>query len=143
MMIWNANPVTQAPETDKIVNGLQNEDLFLVSAEHFISDTALYADILLPAAMGAELEDMILSWGHLYLTYNARSAWIRQERPSPTTKSSGGLAARLGFEEDNFKWSDSECLEHYVDWDAPACQGIHAGLLTATRLCPAECRYER
>ena len=44
----------------------------LVSAEHFISDTAAFADILLPASMGAEQEDMILSWGHLYLTYNAK-----------------------------------------------------------------------
>ena len=46
MMRWNANPVTQSPETEKIVEGLQREDLFLVSAEHFISDTASYADIL-------------------------------------------------------------------------------------------------
>ncbi|HSI28871.1 MAG TPA: molybdopterin dinucleotide binding domain-containing protein, partial [Methylophilus sp.] len=34
------------------------------------------------------------------------------------------LAQRLGFEEDNFKWSDGECLQHYVDWSSPACQGI-------------------
>ena len=72
MMCWNANPVTQSPETEKIVEGLQREDLFLVSAEHFISDTASYADILLPASMGAEHEDIILSWGHLYLTYNEK-----------------------------------------------------------------------
>ena len=74
MMCWNSHPVTQAPETDKIVEGLMREDLFMVSAEHFISDTAAYADILLPAAMGAEMEDMILSWGHLYLTYNTKCA---------------------------------------------------------------------
>ena len=72
MMCWNANPVTQAPETEKIIKGLEREDLFLVSAEHFISDTASYADILLPASMGAEHKDMILSWGHLYLTYNEK-----------------------------------------------------------------------
>ena len=65
MMCWNANPVTQAPETEKIIKGLERDDLFLVSAEHFISDTASYADILLPASMGAEHIDMILSWGHL------------------------------------------------------------------------------
>ena len=41
MMCWNANPVTQATETEKIIKGLEREDLFLVSAEHFISDTAL------------------------------------------------------------------------------------------------------
>ncbi|MBT3513455.1 MAG: molybdopterin-dependent oxidoreductase, partial [Nitrosomonadales bacterium] len=72
MMCWNTNPVTQSTETDKIIQGLSREDLFLVSADHFISDTAAYADILLPASMGAEMEDMILSWGHLYLTYNSK-----------------------------------------------------------------------
>ena len=41
-------PITQAPECDKIVQGLMRDDLFLVSAEHFISDTASYADIVLP-----------------------------------------------------------------------------------------------
>ena len=67
MMIWNTNPLTQAPETDKIAKGLEREDLFTIVADHFITDTAAYADIVLPAAMGAEMEDMILSWGHLYL----------------------------------------------------------------------------
>ena len=123
MMCWNTNPVTQSTETDKIIQGLSREDLFLVSADHFISDTAAYADILLPASMGAEMEDMILSWGHLYLTYNTKCV----ESPGeaiPNNEIFRRLAKRLGFEEDNFKWSDEECLEHYVDWDAPACDGI-------------------
>jgi len=123
MMFWNANPVTQAPETDKIVNGLMREDMFTVAADHFISDTASYADIILPASMGAELEDMILSWGHLYLTYNAKSV----ESPGeaiPNNEIFRRLAERMGYEEEQFKWSDSECLENYVDWDAPACDGI-------------------
>jgi anaerobic selenocysteine-containing dehydrogenase len=123
MMCWNSNPVTQAPETDKIVAGLMREDLFLVSAEHFISDTASYADIVLPASMGAEMEDMILSWGHLYLTYNAKCADSPGEA-IPNNEIFRRLAARLGFEEENFKWTDSECLEHYVDWSSPACEGI-------------------
>jgi anaerobic selenocysteine-containing dehydrogenase len=123
MMCWNTNPVTQAPETDKIIEGLKREDLFLVSAEHFISDTAAYADIVLPASMGAEMEDMILSWGHLYLTYNEKCV----ESPGeaiPNNEIFRRLAALMGYEDDNFKWSDSECLEHYVDWDSPACEGI-------------------
>jgi anaerobic selenocysteine-containing dehydrogenase len=122
MMFWNANPVTQSPETDKIVAGLMDEDLFMVSAEHFISDTASYADIVLPASMGAEMEDMILSWGHLYLTYNAKSV----ESPGeaiPNNEIFRRLAERMGYEEEQFKWSDSECLENYVDWDSPACEG--------------------
>ena len=123
MMCWNTNPVTQSTETDKIIQGLQRKDLFLVSAEHFISDTAAYADIVLPASMGAEQEDMILSWGHLYLTYNAKCV----ESPGeaiPNNEIFRRLAKRLGFEEENFKWNDSECLEHYVDWNSPACEGI-------------------
>jgi anaerobic selenocysteine-containing dehydrogenase len=123
LMVWNTNPVTQSPETDKILAGLQREDLFTIVADHFISDTAAYADIVLPAAMGAEQEDMILSWGHLYLTYNTKCV----EPPGeaiPNNEIFRRLAKRLGFEEENFKWSDSECLEHYVDWDSPACEGI-------------------
>ncbi len=123
MMCWNTNPVTQAPETDKIVEGLMREDFFMVSAEHFISDTAAYADIILPASMGAEMEDMILSWGHLYLTYNEKCI----ESPGeaiPNNEIFRRLAARMGYEEENFKWSDSECLENYVDWDSSACDGI-------------------
>ena len=123
MMCWNSNPVTQAPECDKIVKGLLREDLFLVSAEHFISDTAAYADIVLPAAMGAEMEDIILSWGHNYLTYNTKCV----EPPGeaiPNNEIFRRLAARMGFDEERFKWSDSECLEHFVDWESSACEGI-------------------
>jgi anaerobic selenocysteine-containing dehydrogenase len=35
----------------------------------------------------------------------------------------------MGYEEENFKWTDSECLEHYVDWNAPACEGIDLAYL--------------
>ncbi len=123
MMVWNTNPITQAPETDKIIKGLMREDLFTVVAEHFMSDTAAYADIVLPASMGAEMEDMILSWGHLYLTYNEKCI----ESPGETIPNNEifrRLAKRMGYEDENFKWSDSECLEHYVDWNSPACDGI-------------------
>ncbi len=128
MMCWNSNPVTQAPECDKIVEGLMREDLFMVSAEHFISDTAAYADIVLPASMGAEMEDIILSWGHLYLTYNAKCV----ESPGeaiPNNEIFRRLAALMGYDEERLKWSDSECLENFIDWDAPACEGIDLNYL--------------
>ena len=128
MMCWNTNPVTQATESEKIIAGLSREDLFLVSAEHFISDTAAYADILLPASMGAEQEDIILSWGHLYLTYNTKCIASPGEA-IPNNEIFRRLAKRLGFEEENFKWSDTECLEHYVDWSSPACGGIDLNYL--------------
>lgn len=128
IMCWNSNPVTQAPECDKIVEGLLRDDLFVVSAEHFISDTASYADIVLPATMGAEIEDIILTWGHNYLTYNTKCI----EAPGETVSNREifrRLAARMGFEEDCFKWSDDECLQRFVDWDAPSCKGIDLNYL--------------
>ena len=128
MMCWNANPVTQAAETDKIVAGLMREDLFLVSAEHFLSDTASFADIVLPASMGAEMEDMVLSWGHLYLTYNEKCVDSPGEA-LPNNEIFRRLAAKMGYQEENFKWTDSECLENYVDWDSPACEGIDLAYL--------------
>ena len=123
LMVWNTNPVTQSPETDKIIAGLKREDLFTIVADHFITDTAAYADLVLPATMGAEMEDMILSWGHLYLTYNAKCVDAPGEA-IPNNEIFRRLAKRFGFEEDNFKWSDSECLENYVAWDSHACYGI-------------------
>src|SRR6478672_1011898 len=70
LFVYCTNPVSQAPETNKIVQGLQREDLFTVVAEHFLTDTAKYADVVLPAAMAGEAEDMMWSWGHFYFTYN-------------------------------------------------------------------------
>ena len=105
MMCWNANPVTQATETEKIIKGLEREDLFLVSAMSILFLTLLRIfDILLPLAMGAEQQDMILSWGHLYLTYNEKCV----EPPGealPNNEIFRKLAEKMGFEEEQFKWS--------------------------------------
>lgn len=123
LMVWNTNPVTQAPECDKVVDGLMREDLFTVVADHFLTDTAVYADIVLPAAMGAEMEDIILAWGHNFLTYNEACADVLGEAVS-NREIFRRLAAAMGYDEPEFKWSDSECLEHFIDWDAPVCDGI-------------------
>jgi anaerobic selenocysteine-containing dehydrogenase len=73
--------------------------------------------------MGAEHEDIILSWGHLYLTYNEKCLEAPGES-KPNYEIFRLLAKKFGFNEDQFKWSDEECLENYVDWNAPACNGI-------------------
>ena len=52
LFVFCTNPVSQSPETNKIVEGLKREDLFTVVAEHFITDTAKYADIILPVGHG-------------------------------------------------------------------------------------------
>lgn len=123
LMVWNANPVSQTPESNKIVEGLKREDLFLVVAEHFITDTASYADIILPATMAAEMDDMILSWGHFYLTYNQKCI-----APPGETASNAEIFRRLartfGFDEPQFSRSDAQMVEDTLDWSSPALAGV-------------------
>ena len=123
LYIYNTNPVSQAPETNTIVRGLSREDLFFVTAEHFVTDTAAYADIVLPATMAGEHDDMMFSWGHFYLTINEQAI-----APCGEAKSNAEifrlLAAAFGFDDPQFKMSDMELAEHYVKWDAPQMAGI-------------------
>ncbi len=120
---YNTNPVSQAPETDKIVKGLQREDLFTVVAEHFITDTARYADIILPATMAGEHDDMMFSWGHFYLTLNQKAIEPRGEAVS-NSEIFRRLAKVMGFDDPRLQMSDQEQIEHFLDWDAPAMGGI-------------------
>ncbi|HET9936519.1 MAG TPA: molybdopterin oxidoreductase family protein [Methyloceanibacter sp.] len=123
LYIYNTNPVSQAPETNTIVKGLSREDLFFVTAEHFVTDTAAFADIVLPATMAGEHDDMMFSWGHFYLTINEQAI-----TPCGEAKSNAEifrlLAAAFGFDNPQFKMSDMELAEHYVKWDAPQMAGI-------------------
>ncbi|HSH62624.1 MAG TPA: molybdopterin oxidoreductase family protein [Methyloceanibacter sp.] len=123
LYIYNTNPVSQAPETNKIVRGLSREDLFFVTAEHFVTDTAAYADIVLPATMAGEHDDMMFSWGHFYLTINEKAI-----EPCGEAKSNAQIfrlfAAAMGFDDTQFKMSDMELAEHYVQWAAPQMAGI-------------------
>jgi anaerobic selenocysteine-containing dehydrogenase len=123
LYIYNTNPVSQAPETNKIVQGLSREDLFFVTAEHFVTDTAAYADIILPATMAGEHDDMMFSWGHFYLTINEKAIEPRGEAKS-NAEIFRLLAAAFGFDDPQFKMSDMELAEHFVKWDAPQMAGI-------------------
>ena len=123
LYIYNTNPVSQAPETNKIVQGLSRGDLFFVTAEHFVTDTAAYADIILPATMAGEHDDMMFSWGHFYLTINEKAIEPRGEAKS-NAEIFRLLAAAFGFDDPQFKMSDIKLAEHFVKWNAPQMAGI-------------------
>ncbi len=106
LFVYCTNPVSQAPETNKIVKGLQREDLFTVVAEHFLTDTAKYADIVLPAAMAGEAEDMMWSWGHFYFTYNEKAIDPPGEC-KPTSDMWRLLAKEMGFDDPVFNMTDA------------------------------------
>ncbi len=70
LIVWGANPMVVTPNAELIRRGLERDDLFTVVHEQFITDTARYADIVLPATTQIEATDVVTSWGHLYLGWN-------------------------------------------------------------------------
>jgi anaerobic selenocysteine-containing dehydrogenase len=123
LMIYNANPVSNSTETAAIKRGLAREDLFTVVSEQFITDTARYADILLPATMAAEHDDMMFSWGHFFFTLNEKAI----EPPGETVSNAElfrRLAKKFGFTEPQFSMSESQLMEWYLDWSSPKLGGI-------------------
>lgn len=128
LFVYNCNPVTQAAEQDKIVAGLMREDLFTVVSEHFLTDTADYADIVLPATTQVENLDLMFSWGHTYVTLNLPAIAPPGEAIS-NTELFRRLAARMGFTEECFQLSDEEMAMEVLDYSAPTMQGITMDLL--------------
>jgi len=70
LMVWGCNPLVIAPNSEKIRAGVRRDDLFTVVHEQFITDTARYADIVLPATTQIEAVDVVPPWGHLWLSWN-------------------------------------------------------------------------
>ena len=70
LIVWNANPVVTVPNAELIRRGLEHDDLFTVVHEQFLTDTARYADIVLPATTQIETTDVVPAWGHLWLGWN-------------------------------------------------------------------------
>lgn len=128
LMVYNSNPVLVAPEQDKIVAGLAREDLFTVVSEQFLTDTADFADIVLPATTQLEQFDVMFSWGHLYLSLN-QPAIAPLGEAIPNTELFRRLAARMGLDDPCFRRADEQIAMEALDWSAPALEGIDMALL--------------
>ncbi|WP_049871217.1 molybdopterin-containing oxidoreductase family protein [Ramlibacter tataouinensis] len=114
VIVYNSNPVAVAPESGKVVRGFAREDLFTVVLEHFRTDTADYADYLLPATTQLEHWDLHLSYGHTDVLLNRPAiAPVGQSRTN--TEVFRQLARRMGFTEDCFADSDEDLCRLAVD----------------------------
>ncbi|HVT44592.1 MAG TPA: molybdopterin-dependent oxidoreductase [Thermoanaerobaculia bacterium] len=70
LMIWGHNPAVVLPDASRVREGLAREDLFTVVIEHFMTDTARYADVVLPSTTQLEHFDIVGAWGHHYVSVN-------------------------------------------------------------------------
>ena len=96
IFVYNSNPVAVAPESAKVVRGFARDDLFCVVHDVFLTDTADYADIVLPATTQLEHVDVHSSYGHLYVLANNRAIAPLGEA-KPNTEVFRLLAARMGY----------------------------------------------
>jgi len=113
VVVYNSNPVAVAPDSAKVVQGFAREDLFTVVLEHFHTDTADYADYVLPATTQLEHWDVHLAYGHTDVLLNRPAIQPMGEARS-NARIFRDLAARMGLTEPCFADSDEElCRQAY------------------------------
>ena len=105
MIVYNSNPVAIAPDSAKVVAGFAREDLFTVVLEQFQTDTADYADYILPATTQLEHWDVHKSYGHTDVLLN-RPAIAPQGQCKPNTQIFRELSQHMGFTESCFADDD-------------------------------------
>jgi anaerobic selenocysteine-containing dehydrogenase len=98
MIVWNSNPLVIVPNAELTRRGLERDDLFTVVHEQFLTDTARYADIVLPATTQIETTDVVPAWGHLWLGWNEAAIAPVGESCS-NTELFRRLAAAMGLTE--------------------------------------------
>ena len=123
LFVYGSNPVASAPHQNKVRRGLRREDLFTVVVDHFQTDTADYADIVLPATMQTEHADLHCAYGHLYLGWNEPAVSPPGEC-LPNSEIFRRLAARLDLTEPSLYESDEEMARQVLDTEHPALEGV-------------------
>jgi anaerobic selenocysteine-containing dehydrogenase len=102
LFVYNSNPAAVAPDQSSVLRGLKRPDLFTVVHEQFFTDTADYADILLPATTFLEHKDIQGAYGHYYVQLSDQAIEpIGEARPNVWLFSQ--LAQRMGFPEPCFR----------------------------------------
>jgi anaerobic selenocysteine-containing dehydrogenase len=111
MLIQNTNPVSVAPEQELVKKGFARDDLFVCVHEQFMTETALMADIVLPATMFMEHDDLYQGGGHQYFQLGLKLVDAPGECRS-NHEVIRDLAARIGAEHRGFTMTPREI----IDW---------------------------
>src|SRR5206468_3766527 len=114
LFVYNCNPAATVPDQRRILRGLEREDLFTVVFEQVMTDTALYADALLPATTFLEGYDFAKSYGPIYLEL-ARPAIDAVGESRSNADVFGELCSRLGLLEDNEPRGELDVMVRILD----------------------------
>lgn len=120
---YNSNPAAVAPHQSLVHQGLEREDLFTVVLEHFMTDTALRADIVLPATTFLEHTDLYFAYGHYYLQM-ARPTLAAPGECRSNVEIFRTLATAMGFTDPCFDDSDDDMIRQTLASDSPYLAGI-------------------
>jgi anaerobic selenocysteine-containing dehydrogenase len=123
IVVYNSNPAGIAPDQNRVLRGFAREDLFTVVLEQFQTDTADYADILLPSTTFLEHTDLYLSYGH----YHLQLARPVVDAPGETRSNVDvfrALAGRMGFEDACFNDSEDDMIRALLSSGHPFLEGI-------------------
>lgn len=123
LVVYNSNPAAIAPNQNPVLAGLAREDLFTVVLEQFQTDTADYADLLLPATTFLEHTDLYLPYGHYYLQL-ARPVVAPPGEAKSNVEVFRLLARRLGFQEPCFEESEDDMIRSLLASPHPFLRGI-------------------
>ncbi|GLU30875.1 molybdopterin containing oxidoreductase [Trinickia caryophylli] len=128
LIVYNSNPVAVAPDSARVAAGFAREDLFTIVLEHFRTDTADYADLLLPATTQLEHLDIHKSYGHTYVMLN-RPAIEPVGEAKPNTEIFRSIARKMGIAEPAIYESDETIARAALRWDDPSLRGANWQML--------------
>ena len=114
LFVASNNPAVTCPDVGKVRNGLARDDLFTVVHDPFMSTTARYADIVLPAATYLETEDFYRAYGTYYMQYGPRAVAPQGEAWS-NFRLAQALAARLGLTDPVFRLPERALLREFFN----------------------------
>jgi anaerobic selenocysteine-containing dehydrogenase len=123
LVVYNSNPAAVAPDRATVRRGLARDDLFTVVLEHFQTDTADYADILLPATTQLEHWDLHYAYGHHYATLN-RPAIEPVGECKPNSEIFRLIAARMGLDHPSLRDDDLTLIRQALATQSPKLQGV-------------------
>ena len=123
LVVHNSNPAVIVPDQNRVLEGLERNNLFTVVLEQFMTDTARYADIVLPTTTQIEHLDLGIAWGHLYLSLN-QPAIDPVGEALPNTEIFRRLAAVMGIGDPALRDDDEALIRQLLDSDHPWLDGV-------------------